>query len=53
MEKQKREQLEAILLSDKGIQTLENELISIVPELIVCKSCEQNLPAHHLPVQNR
>lgn len=50
MEKQKREQLEVILLSDKGIRTLENELISIVPELIVCKSCEQNLPAHHLPV---
>jgi putative nucleotidyltransferase with HDIG domain len=50
MKIQKREQLEAILLSDKGIKASEIELFSIVPELIICKDCEQNLSAHHLPV---
>ncbi|CUX69512.1 HD domain protein [Clostridium sp. C105KSO15] len=44
------EYLEDILLSDKGIQLLEDELFTISPELIVCKNCEQNMPAHRVPV---
>jgi len=49
-DKMPREYLEAILLSDKGIQLLEDELFIISPELIVCKNCEQNMPAHRVPV---
>ena len=45
-----KEYLEGILLSDKGIQLLEDELFTISPELIVCKNCEQNMPAHRVPV---
>lgn len=45
-----KERLKAILLHDEKIQVFENELIEILPELIVCKNCEQNLPAHYLPV---
>lgn len=45
-----KEQLETILLSDKRIQLAEEELLTILPELIVCKNCEQNLPAHRAPV---
>lgn len=45
-----KEHLEDILLSDKRIQALEDELIAILPELIVCKNCEQNLTAHRAPV---
>lgn len=45
-----REYLEDILLSDEGIQLLEDELFTISPELIVCKNCEQNMPAHRVPV---
>ncbi|WP_286173331.1 HD domain-containing protein [Clostridium sp. WB02_MRS01] len=45
-----REYLEDILLSDKEIQLLEDELFTISPELIVCKNCEQNMPAHRVPV---
>lgn len=41
-----KEGLKAILLHDQKIQLFENELITILPELIVCKDCEQNLPAH-------
>lgn len=46
----KKEHLESILLKDKKIQLLEAQLIQILPELIVCKDCEQNLPAHRAPV---
>jgi len=45
-----REYLEDILLSDEGIQLLEDELFTISPELIVCKNCDQNMPAHRVPV---
>jgi tRNA nucleotidyltransferase (CCA-adding enzyme) len=45
-----KERLKAILLSNKKIQLLEEELFEILPELIVCKNCEQNLPAHRTPV---
>lgn len=45
-----REYLEDILLSDKRIQLLEDELFTISPELIVCKNCDQNMPAHRVPV---
>lgn len=50
MEYKQKEQLEAILLNDRKIDLLEDELFKIVPELIVCKDCEQNLPAHRAPV---
>jgi len=50
LKKQQKKQLEAILLIDKGIQSSEVELLTIVPELIVCKNCEQNMPAHRIPV---
>ncbi|MFD0713782.1 HDIG domain-containing metalloprotein [Paenibacillus sp. GCM10027626] len=42
--------LESILLGDEKIGSLEDELLAIVPELIVCKNCEQRMPAHRLPV---
>ena len=45
-----KEHLEAILLGNKRIQLLEDELITILPELIICKNCEQNMPAHRAPV---
>lgn len=45
-----KERLTEILLHDEKIQIFENELMEILPELIVCKNCEQNLPAHYLPV---
>ncbi len=45
-----REYLESLLLNDKELQLLENELFIISPELIVCKNCEQNMPAHRVPV---
>lgn len=49
-DKMPREYLEALLLSDKELQLLEDELFIITPELIVCKNCEQNMPAHRVPV---
>ncbi|WP_313584533.1 HD domain-containing protein [Lacrimispora sp.] len=49
-DKMLREYLEALLLSDKELQLLEDELFIISPELIVCKNCEQNMPAHRVPV---
>ena len=49
-DKMPREYLEALLLSDKELQLLEDELFIISPELIVCKNCEQNMPAHRVPV---
>lgn len=45
-----KEHLKAILLHEGKIQLFETELLEILPELIVCKDCEQNLPAHHAPV---
>lgn len=45
-----RERLETILLTTDDIALVEEELLSIVPELIVCKACAQNMPAHRLPV---
>lgn len=45
-----KERLKAILMHADKIQEFENELLEILPELIVCKNCEQNLPAHYLPV---
>ncbi|SUY49777.1 HD domain-containing protein [Lacrimispora sphenoides] len=49
-DKMPREYLEALFLSDKELQLLEDELYIISPELIVCKDCEQNMPAHRVPV---
>lgn len=49
---QQKEFLTEILINTKKIESFEDELITIIPELIVCKNCEQNLPAHHLSVLN-
>lgn len=45
-----KKHLESILLKSEQIQLLESQIIQIVPELIVCKDCNQNLPAHCMPV---
>ncbi|HEY4392028.1 MAG TPA: HDIG domain-containing protein [Paenibacillus sp.] len=50
MENSLRERLETILLTKENIASAEEELLSIIPELIVCKDCEQHMPAHRLPV---
>jgi len=50
MEKQQKERLETLLLSTNSIKSYEDELLSILPELIICKDCQQNLPAHRLTV---
>lgn len=45
-----KEKLESILMGDRQIESLEHELFAVMPELIVCKNCAQNLPAHRAPV---
>ncbi|WMT39378.1 hypothetical protein RE628_18230 [Paenibacillus sp. D2_2] len=44
MESSLRERLETILLTKENIALAEEELLSIIPELIVCKDCEQHMP---------
>lgn len=50
MNKGPRERLQEILLHEDKIELREKELLAIVPELIVCKNCAQNHPAHRAPV---
>ncbi|MBU5437238.1 HD domain-containing protein [Tissierella sp. MSJ-40] len=41
-----RENLNYILISSKDIKDYKDEILRIVPELIICVDCEQNMPAH-------
>ena len=41
-----RERLNYILGSNKDIKDYEDEILRIIPELIICVDCEQNMPAH-------
>lgn len=41
-----RENLNNILVSSKDIKDYKDEILRIIPELIICIDCEQNMPAH-------
>lgn len=41
-----RERLNYILGSNKDIKDYKDEILRIIPELIICVDCEQNMPAH-------
>ncbi|OZV11211.1 phosphohydrolase [Tissierella sp. P1] len=41
-----RERLNYILGSNKDIKDYKDEILRIIPELIICVDCEQNIPAH-------
>jgi tRNA nucleotidyltransferase (CCA-adding enzyme) len=41
-----RERLNDILLTTTDIRSKKNELLEIIPELIICVNCAQNHPAH-------
>lgn len=41
-----REDLNFMLLSCKDIKNCKDEILRIIPELIICTDCEQNMPAH-------
>lgn len=41
-----REKLNQILISTKDIRKNKNILTQIIPELIICIGCQQNMPAH-------
>ncbi|WP_406243432.1 HD domain-containing protein [Tissierella carlieri] len=41
-----RERLNYILCSNKDIKDYKDEILRIIPELIICVDCEQNMPAH-------
>ncbi|CAK7039652.1 HD domain-containing protein [Tissierella sp.] len=41
-----RERLNYILGSNKDIKDYKDEILRIIPELIICADCEQNMPAH-------
>lgn len=41
-----RERLNHILNSSKDMKDYKNKILEIIPELIICVECEQNMPAH-------
>ena len=41
-----RENLNYILVSSMDIKDYKDEVLRIIPELIICIECEQNMPAH-------
>ncbi len=41
-----REKLNHILVSSRNIEENRDEILRIIPELIICVDCEQNMPTH-------
>lgn len=41
-----KERLNYILTSSKDIKDYKDEILKIIPEIIICVDCEQNMPAH-------